>query len=201
MRPSLPRVCLCKLQQTCVPGSSGPVWQVRRPGHHHPGPRPFWWMCVPHAVHMHDSLRIFEASSCGHMFNMSSSQVTNGNGAMPAFGEKLGPDDIEAEHAIAAVVATGCLAATCYDIQEQLMLSMLFGTAFLVCFRSSSRTWPTTSTARLTSGELLLQAIEAFERPSIPFKYPFHHPLAFHCAIAPLHTIVQALGDSTGCLA
>ena len=96
MRPSLPRVCLCKLQQTCVPGSSGPVWQVRRPGHHHPGPRPFWWMCVPHAVHMHDCLKILEASNFGHMLNMSSSEVTNGNGAMPAFGEKLGPDDIEA---------------------------------------------------------------------------------------------------------
>ena len=53
-------------------------------------------VCVPRAVHTHDSLRILEASSCGHMFNMSSSQVTNGNGAMPAFGEKLGPDDIEA---------------------------------------------------------------------------------------------------------
>ena len=34
----------------------------------------------------------------------------------------LGPDDIEAEHAIAAVVATGCLAPTCYDLQEQLVL-------------------------------------------------------------------------------
>ena len=53
-------------------------------------------VCVPRAVHTHDSLKILEASSCGHMFNMSSSEVTNGNGAMPAFGEKLGPDDIEA---------------------------------------------------------------------------------------------------------
>ena len=97
MRPSRPRVCLCKLQQTCIPGSSGPVRQVRRPGHHHPGHGTVLvCVCVPRAVHTHDSLRIFEASSCGHMFNMSSSQVTNGNGAMPAFGEKLGPDDIEA---------------------------------------------------------------------------------------------------------
>ena len=45
---------------------------------------------------MHDCLKILEASSFGHMFNMSSREVTNGNGAMPAFGEKLGPDDIEA---------------------------------------------------------------------------------------------------------
>ena len=27
---------------------------------------------------------------------MLTGEVTNGNGAMPAFGEKLGPDDIEA---------------------------------------------------------------------------------------------------------
>ena len=51
---------------------------------------------MPHAVHMHDCLKILEASCFGHMFKMSSREVTNGNGAMPAFGEKLGPDDIEA---------------------------------------------------------------------------------------------------------
>ena len=45
---------------------------------------------------MHDCLKILEASCFGHMFKMSSREVTNGNGAMPAFGEKLGPDDIEA---------------------------------------------------------------------------------------------------------
>ena len=51
---------------------------------------------VSHAVQMHDCLKILEAPSLGHLLNMSSREVTNGNGAMPAFGEKLGPDDIEA---------------------------------------------------------------------------------------------------------
>ena len=59
-------------------------------------PRPRDRVDVSHAVQMHDCLKILEASSFGHMFNMSSREVTNGNGAMPAFGEKLGPDDIEA---------------------------------------------------------------------------------------------------------
>ena len=53
-------------------------------------------MDVSHAVQMHDCLKVLKAPSLGHMFNMSSREVTNGNGAMPAFGEKLGPDDIEA---------------------------------------------------------------------------------------------------------
>ena len=65
-----------------------------------PRPRDRFGACVcdhvSHAVHMHDCLKILEASCFGHMFKMSSREVTNGNGAMPAFGEKLGPDDIEA---------------------------------------------------------------------------------------------------------
>ena len=95
MKASRPRVCLCKLQQTCIAGSSGPVRQIRCPGHHHPG-HGSAFDHVSHAVHMHDCLKILEASCFGHMFKMSSREVTNGNGAMPAFGEKLGPDDIEA---------------------------------------------------------------------------------------------------------
>ena len=108
-------------------------------------------MCVPHAVHMHYCLKILEASNFGHMLNMSSSEVTNGNGAMPAFGEKLGPDDIEAgmqvqrwcygfwlPHAMiykSSLCLLGCLAA------------------FPACCGLDDRTWPTTSTTRLTSGE------------------------------------------------
>ena len=41
-------------------------------------------------------MKILEASNFAHLRKMLTGEVTNGNGAMPAFGEKLGPDDIEA---------------------------------------------------------------------------------------------------------